>query len=162
MGYSHAALQICDRIVEVLQGHSTIEPTKVGFSKAYELEEEMLPFIDVTMGVDQPLNLDEQTNLHNDSLLQVDIDIYTQDQNDTALREAVNLRALIHNLIMSEWTLSLPFVIKTDYGGAQAPALDDEGGLPGWYLTTTWLVHYRTNINDPTTYDESASYDFHS
>ncbi|GAM63661.1 hypothetical protein JCM19232_2641 [Vibrio ishigakensis] len=64
-----------------------------------------------------------------------------EEQIDDAL---LIIRNTIHKTIMGDYTLGLDFVINTEAGDVEAPAVDIDGDVPGATMDIVFVVSYRT------------------
>ena len=151
---AHRAQQIVDAIVATLQADVSlgwhVYKQRLSSLDPGELE---LPAVSVTFGADRPLSpLGATVLLFLDSLLELKIAVMDQKGDELDLTNSlVAMRTRVHANLMLDRTQGLPFVIDTRYGGADPiDATDRETQFAGVQVSS-WPVHYRMNIADPST-----------
>lgn len=148
------AITIGEKIVKLIQALPEIQPGKVHFSRAYEIQVDELPCISIEIGPDTPTDPDgTQSSNFEDSELMIFVDLYDHQLDAEAMKRIAQQRALVHTAIMADFTLGLAFVQQVRYGGASEPASDAESGLPGWTMRVFFPVHYRFNDDDRTVFN---------
>lgn len=144
---------IGERVTELIKAADEIDPAKVHFSRAYEIQELELPCVSVELGPDLPVDPDGQhTSTWTDSLQTVYVDIYDYSSEAEALIEVQFKRAVVHRALMIDHKLGQNFIVQVHYGGAMEPIADPESGIPGWTMRLVFDVHYRFNVTDRTIY----------
>jgi len=145
------SIVIGERFVTLIKAAPEINPAKVHFSRAYEIQEDETPCVSVEIGPDNPADPDgAQLSNFTDSMQVIYVDLYDQHNDAEAMIRVAYQRALCHRAIMVDYTLGLAFVVQTHYGGSAEPVADDESGLPGWTMRVPFTVHYRFNDDDRT------------
>jgi hypothetical protein len=143
----HRAEQIIDALVALMPSTGAAFKHRV---LSLSDEEQEMPAQCVRLGEDKPLDDDGASNFSFiDSLLFVEIDLYAKEIDiEATITKLMQLRTAIHIALMADRSLGLSFVIDTRYGGAEAPEAEQKDYVVG-RLTTSWQVHYRQNIGDP-------------
>ena len=153
-GQQDFAITIGERIAKLIRALPEIEPGKVHFSRAYEIQVDELPCISIEIGADTPTDPDgTQSSNFEDSEQMIFVDSYDHRSDAEAMKRIALVRALCHKAIMADFTLGLSFVVQARYGGASHPASDAESGLPGWTMRVAFPVHYRFNDDDRTVFN---------
>jgi hypothetical protein len=147
---------IAKRARELIRALPEIDPAKVFFARAYEIDPNEMPCVDIEIGPDQPMDPDGQSNsywTHSELILYVDL--YHQSNGAKAMEVIARQRALAHHALLSDYRLGFGEtgpVTMARYGGSAEPASDDESGLPGWTMRVIFPVQYRFNVDDRTVY----------
>jgi len=153
---SHRVEQIVDKVQAILQASALFAEISVLQHRSLSLsnEDQELPAVSITLGSDDPLDDDGQTNLNVfDSLQALIFRIVAagddQDTEEHIIATLQGLRRAIHVALMADDGLGLAFVIGTRYGGADAPHIEAQQERLVGTLDCRWSVHYRVNIADP-------------
>ena len=149
-GTEDLSITIAERIQTLFQALNEVDPKRVFFGRTYEIDPIEMPCADIELGPDVPV--DQQQSKHQSALQTIYLDLYDQRNDSEALIKCAKYKALGFYAIMQDYTLGLPFVLDTTYGGAQEPASDADAGLPGWTMRVAFLVHYRFNDDDRTVF----------
>lgn len=149
---SHRAQQIVDAVASLITARVQAEGVHVFTHRRLSLdpEQDEMPAISVDYGEDA--RAQSQTTLAIDSVLSVETTVVVSEPDEFGCRtRLLDLRREIHRAVMAgDRRLGLPvFVVTTSYGGANAPSLFAEGKNIVGELTSTWLVLYRMELNDP-------------
>lgn len=152
---SHRAQQIIDAIALSLGASTSIalQNAKIFKHRSFSLLEasDEMPCVTVNYGPDQPLDPMGALNLSFlDSLLEVStVGFVGANDEPTTMSALMDLRGAIHAALMLDVTQGLPFVINCRYGGATEPTLDSSTQRVLGSLKSSWFVHYRMNVSDP-------------
>ena len=148
---AHRAEQIVDAIAALVRARVQTTGVHVYTHRRLSLDpdQDEMPAISVDYGEDS--RAESQTTLMIDSVLSVECTAVVSEPDEFDCRKRLlDLRAEIHRAVMTDRQLGLPvFVVNTSYGGASAPSLFAEGKNIVGELTSTWLVHYRMELDDP-------------
>lgn len=149
---THRAQQIVGAISAALDASASLN-AQVFTNRSFSLERDAgeIPCVTVNYGADQPLDPLGASNLSFlDSLIEVPIVAFAgADDELTATLALMAMRAAIHVALMADVTQGLSFVINTRYGGAVEPQLDSTTQQVIASLKSSWFVHYRMNVLDP-------------
>jgi hypothetical protein len=150
---SHRAQQIIDAMALALGASTRLQGAKVFTNRSFSLLEasDEVPCASVNYGADQPLDPLGASNLSFlDSLIEVPIVSFVgADDEPGAMSALMDMRAAIHVALLADQTQGLSFIINTRYGGATEPALDSSTQRILASLKSSWFVHYRMNLLDP-------------
>jgi hypothetical protein len=150
---SHRAQQIVDAVAGLVRARVQASGVHVYTHRRLTLdpEQDEMPGISIDYGEDR--RTDSQTTLMIDSLLTVECTAVVSETDEIDARtRLLDLRREIHRAVMADPRLGFGaqgFVVTSIYGGAAAPSFGTAGGNMAGELTSTWLVHYRTELNDP-------------
>lgn len=148
------AIVIGERFVTLIKAVPEIDPAKVHFARAYEIQPDELPCISVELGPDTPFESDGKTHSNfTDSQQIIYVDLYDHQNDAEAVKRITFQRALVHKAVQDDYTIGLPFVEQVLFGGAIEPISDIESGLPGWVMRVPFPVNYRFNDNDRTVFN---------
>lgn len=149
---SHRAQQIIDAMAANLGvSAATLGPVFVNRSLSLSEAEREVPCVSVNYGADTPLNALGASNLSFiDSLIEVSVTAYASDDNEQSLLgKLLDARRLVHVDLLADRSQGLSFVIDTRYGGAPVPDTNSTAERIVGSLASTWFVHYRMNLLDP-------------
>lgn len=149
---SHRAQQIVDAIDANLQPYkSTLGAIFVNRSLSIDENSGEVPCVTINYGDDNPLSELGASNLSFlDSLIEITLVAFNvADDEQTLLDLLLDARKTIHVALMADRSQGLAFVIDSRYGGATKPDVDASADRIYGSLTSTWRVHYRMNILDP-------------
>lgn len=149
---SHRAQQIIDAMAANLGVSAvTLGPVFVNRSLSLSEVEREVPCISVNYGADTPPNALGASNLSFiDSLIEVSVTAYASDDNERSLlSKLLDARRLVAVDLLADRTQGLSFVIDTRYGGATVPETNSAAERLVGSLASTWFVHYRMNLLDP-------------
>lgn len=148
---THRAQQIVDAMVAIIDASPL--NAQVFTNRSFSLQEasDEMPCVTVNYGADQPLDPLGASNLSFlDSLLEVSTVAFSAADDEPAVTSALMaMRTAIHIALMADVTQGLGFVINTRYAGALKPALDSSTQRILASLESSWFVHYRMNVSDP-------------
>lgn len=147
----HKAGQIVERVVVILGARVGPKGSKVyGHRRlSLSLEQDELSAHSVDYGEDRAA--EQRFTQMLDSVLAVQTTAMVACPTEKEVREALlDMRRQQHIAIMADQRLGLPnFVVTTRYGGAEPPEIAVDGEFIVGALTSTWLIHYRMELNDP-------------
>lgn len=149
----HNAQQIIDAVATIVRARVEASGVHVYTHRRLSLdpEQDEMPAISVDYGEDS--RAQGQTTLMIDSVLSVEITAVVSENDEVDCRtRLLALRREIHRAVMADQRLGFGaqgFVVTTSYGGASAPTIGTAGRDIAGELTSTWLVHYRSELNDP-------------
>lgn len=154
---THRAEQIIDAIVALIKAQANL-PVNAGNVYAHRTlsladDQGEMPAITVNIGDDQPSNEGGTDNLaFIDSLLSVSIVGYAIESTEEEVKsQLMDQRRRVHQALMADDSLALPFVIATRYGGAAAPEMDATTERIAGSMESRWHISYRMNFTDPGT-----------
>lgn len=149
---THRAQQIVDAMVANISASTSLN-APVFTNRSFSLQEasDEMPCVTVNYGADQPFDPLGASNLSFlDSLIEVSTVAFVSANDEPAAMAALMaMRAAVHVALMADVTQGLAFVINTRYGGAVEPALDSTTQQVLASLKSSWFVHYRMNVLDP-------------
>jgi hypothetical protein len=150
---SHRAQQIIDAVEAALDASTSLQNAKIFKHRSFSLLEasDEMPCVTVNYGADQPLDPLGALNLSFlDSLIEVStVGFVGADDEPSAMSALMDMRTAIHVALLADPTQGLGFIINTRYAGATEPALDSSTQRILASLKSSWFVHYRMNVSDP-------------
>lgn len=140
---SHRAKQILDAVAAKLAALPTTG-ANVFVSRAYVLD--TAPALTIALGDDEPQQyLPGQI----ESLLTVVVSIYVKADGGQIDDVLLQIRREVHQALMADTTLGLPFVIDCLPGPMAEPQIHAEAETPTASADTTWRIRYRHSLTDP-------------
>lgn len=151
---SHRAAQIIDAIVARLRASATlgINPQNVFEHRTLSLAENQdeLPALTVNGEEDSPANDYDEMAGEIGSTLEVLTTVLVVDDDEPSVKRALfTARTETHKAINLNESLSLDFVLKVEYGGAEGPQIDYVGERAVGSQQSRWLVTYHMHPDDP-------------
>lgn len=150
---SHRAQQIVDAIALAIGASTALQGAKVFTNRSFSLLEasDEMPCVTVNYGTDQPLDPLGASNLSFiDSLIEVPTVCFVGAEDEpSAMSALMDMRIAVHKALMADVTQGLAFVIATRYAGAVEPEMDSSTQRILASLKSSWFVHYRMNLLDP-------------
>lgn len=152
---SHPAEIIIDQIADLLRDAETVTsvPAENVFSHrslpladVANAADDQVPAICVNAGEDVPVTEYEgdpgESTIQ--SRLTVEVILFERANDDSTLKHSLfAIRLGVQNVVLGDYTLGLPFVLHTNYGGADAPNSDGSANrIAGAYLLR-FLVLYQ-------------------
>ena len=126
----------------------TTTGSNVERGRVYDVDPANAPALSIYQGADEPVEGDSQAWPVRDSLLTVYVDIHVK-QTSTAETTLNQVRKELAIALMADLSLGLSFVHQIIEGAADDPERSGEAEKPTQTQRTTWQVHYRRSVTDP-------------
>ena len=150
---AHRAEEVLEAVASALRTRVEPKGSKVYLHRrlSLALEQDELSAYSVDYGEDR--RIESQYMQMIDSELAVQVTAIVQAPTEYEVRQALLvMRREQHRAVMADIRQGFGaqgFVVTTRYGGAEAPEIGTDGEEIVGALTCTWLVHYRTDPDDP-------------
>lgn len=133
-----------------IEAHPGLSSVTVEVSRKDSLHAGDLPHVGIYLGSDSTVGGEGALNLSFidwDLILIIEITLAGPDTKDFD-QEYLEIRAAVHNALMAEPTLGLPYVMRTIPTGAVEPISNNEASAKVVSYRTGWNFHLRTSVAD--------------